>query len=457
MSDGPLPTYDLIQPEKIPGRSIEVKDIHSLADKFNTAAISIREQGVQVETEWGGLAGVYDAPEAPELFMIVKGNRGVGVLTGDLATAYSKASSAISTLAYALTGPVNQLKDLYQDATTFVSTIHGGMIEQSASSSTTGVANYTKDVLWSDDIATKRRNTELIHAVNAEVAKLDEAQAEAVNALNAIDPTVQELFKAPYVPTSLDDLNTPGVPLSWGPSRTPPSCGGENIGNAIGQWFGDSVNSITSLGGYDIYTGKESWDTAGAAWSGLGMTAAGLLLFASPAGWAWQASAAASKAMGQDRPELLKPVDDFVNGAGNQLAGAVGGFTQWDTWRTDPGKAATNVILNVGSLAIPAGGAGAAAKALAGAKVGALVEKFIDVGSKIRGPAGEAISGGLRAGANGVGDALKVLEAARQAPAALAREMAAAVKPHLPVWQPSIAGVGDGVTHMTGDGGVGTA
>lgn len=457
MSEGPLPAFGLIQPENIPGRTIDVGQIQDAAELLDTKAHAIRVQGALVESEWDGLAGVYDAPEAPDLFLLMKGERGVGTRTDALASNFSKAASALTTLSYAIASTVQELKDLHAEALEFRATIQNGLVEATGFGETIHEsAETTGHIPWADHPPTNARNTELIQAVNAGLARLDAAQADAVNAINALDATTAGTFAAPYTPVSLDGLNAPGVPSGWGPSRVPDSCSYENVRNAGIGWVEGTVVGVSALFGLDPFSLEFTAD-AGAAWSGLGMTAAGLVLFASPAGWAVQAALGAVKSGGGQLPAPVKAADDFVTGATDQIAAAVGGLTQWDTWGTDPGKAATNVFLNAASMVGPSGlGSGALKTVSSTVKVGALVEKLEAIGTKIGGPTGDAFTAGVRGTTAGSADALRAVKAILDAPDVLAREAAAAAKKALdelaariPTFEPSLAGIDNG--HMNNE------
>lgn len=452
MSEGPLPAFGLIQPENIPGRTIDVGQIQDAAQLLDTKAHAIRVQGALVESEWDGLAGVYDAPEAPDLFLLMKGERGVGTRTDALATNFSKAASALTTLSYAIASTVQELKDLHAEALEFRGTIQNGLVEATGFGKTIHEsAETTGHIPWADHPPTNARNTELIQAVNAGVAKLDAAQADAVNAINALDATVAGTFAAPYTPVSLDGLNVPGVPSGWGPSRVPESCSYENVRNAGIGWVEGNVVGVSSLFGLDPFSLEFTAD-AGAAWSGLGMTAAGLALFATPAGWAVQAALGRVKAEGQELPAPVRALDDFVNGAGDHIAAVVSGFLQVETWKNDPGKAATTFGLNAATVLMPTGVGGAALRGVASTvKVGALVERLEAIGAKIGGPTGDAFTAGIRATAAGSVEAFNAVKAILDAPDVLAREALAAAKKalaeiaaHIPTFEPSLDGIDNG-------------
>jgi hypothetical protein len=439
MTDRLLPTYQLIEPSRIPGRTIDVGQIQDAARLLKDTAIAIRARGVQVETEWDALAGVYEAPEADDLFLIIKGDRGVGGLSRELAIACSTVAGALSALALAIDTTVKNLRILYEEAREFRTTVHDGLVDIAVPVSPTrdSTTIMAERVAWSEHFPTRQRNTDLIQAVNAEFVKLDEAQSEAVSAINGVDPSALDIWRTRYEPQSLDVLNSPGARLPYGQPRTPGTCSDENRGTTIGLWITDSINGVTTKGGYDFYAQEFSWATAGDSWAATGMTVAGLALFANPSGWVMQAAASQARNSPMGIPESVRPLTDFVDGAGDQAAGAVEGFTQWNTWATDPGKAATNVTLNVASLFTPVGPVTTPLKLVTSVKAGSLVERLAtDIGTKVGGHTGDALAAGLKTTAGSTIGALKLLDTVLDAPTILTSELAKALKNHVPVFAP---------------------
>jgi hypothetical protein len=293
--------------------------------------------GERVDTTWQGLAPVYEAPEATQLFAATGPVRTVSASTGEDITAVG---AALTTYALEVAEIQRQLESLRVLAADFVQSVAG-----------------VDD--WQADPGKVERNNSLLAAVNAQVAAFMEAQRRCANTINALyggqqyraedgDGQVQP-GEYGYTAEQLNAAGTDGG-LPWGsPERVDRDLLGDVLA-VFGGFGGAAVQAAVDLGtlvSRDPVTGEwGNWSAAGEAWTGLGTLAVAVSVYSNPI------TAAIDQNFG---------LPFFERGQlGETLVNTGKGIVAYDQWDDDPARAGGAAAFNIISAVVGTKGAGAA-------------------------------------------------------------------------------------------------
>ncbi|MFG3099440.1 hypothetical protein ACGFZL_02725 [Streptomyces sp. NPDC048182] len=353
----------LIDPSGIPHFIGDLATLDTDAANLTTHAGEFRTAGSDVHTEFQGLSACYEAPEAEQLFATtLPVQTKSDAFAGDL----EKVSTALSDYSTEVQPLVTRLETLKADATAFVDSVAG-------------------DDDWRTDQDKVDHNNDLWHDVNHTVAAFQSAERTAYNKIMALiggtalttddgsHGTNMYGFKA-------DDLDH-AEETPWGSSAEREYEGLAWLGHQIKSyvWDGFIVDGVWgTVKGLGTLVGTDGWDAAGQAWKHLAQLGTGLAISAIPVvgDVYWQ--------MPEDKlPSWLRESRTTMKETGKALVA-------WDTWKTNPSRAAGQVTFNAvtaiftggtGSAASGAGKAGAVARTLSVAgKVGRIVDPMTYVG-----------------------------------------------------------------------------
>jgi len=355
----------VIVPGAIPQIPGDMDVVITSAVTLTAAAEHYAATGASVATTWQGLAPVYRAPEDAQLLAAMQP---VMSKSADVHTSVSAAAAALSTYGNTVRPIKQRLAALQVEATAFVGSVAG-------------------DGSWTKDQGKVDHNNNMLEEVDRLIVAWQDAQRACANSIDALYPggvqytvttdgksanqygyTTDQLSSALHsdhgVPWGKTDTHDPGAfasALNW-------------VGNALnpinqleGAW-----KSIKGLGtGLWTLVGGNGLDQAGQAWKGLGEL--GLAL--TPGMLALNSVTALP---GIKQGEL-----------GSTLTNAGKSLIAWDDWKTNPGQAAGEVGVNIGTFFIPGAGevaggtktAAGVAGDLAKASKAAVVAKVADLGA----------------------------------------------------------------------------
>ena len=160
---GPACGGPMIDPKGIPEIPGNMTFVRHRALRLQRLGADVAGSGADIDSTWQGLAGVYEAPEAGELFAATGPVRTSSAALGD---DFSAVGAALLTYADAVDEVKRQLASLRTKADAFVA-VHGGSDD------------------WHDDDDAVEHNNYLVHAVSVQVAMFAGAQRTCANAINA--------------------------------------------------------------------------------------------------------------------------------------------------------------------------------------------------------------------------------------------------------------------------------
>ncbi|MFJ3879139.1 hypothetical protein ACIPW5_16915 [Streptomyces sp. NPDC090077] len=313
---------------------------------ITAAAGTFRDAGANVDSEFQGLSAFYSAPEAAQLFATTQPVRTDSDFFADQMDAAAKALGEYVSEARPIAA---RLKELQARAAAFSDKISG-------------------DEHWKDDKKKTDENSRLISEISAAVAAFWAAEKTCADKLRALhgEPPLRyddgSHGKDMYG-YRLEDLNA-SKSLPWG-TQFDQSHRWYEIDHWVKSfvWDGIVVDGIgDTLSGLGTLVGKDGWDKAGQAWTGLAKLGTGLALTLQP-GMGVAYWTADDKAM----PAWLRDSRNAMKETGKALVA-------WDEWAKNPARAAGAVTFNV-LTTVFSGGVGT------GAKTGA-VAKTISVAGK---------------------------------------------------------------------------
>jgi hypothetical protein len=347
---------DLINAEMIPGADIFPESVASASTAYSTAGTAVTEKGAAVLTQWQGLGAVYSAPESGELLAVMDP---VGVDTSTIGTTLTSVSGIISNFADAVAPIKTRLLALKEEAATFAAGVINGVTvdvwDKDHPAWDAGIFSFVvtdfadmgpATIPWDQHRDTVEKNKDIIGRVNVEVAALDAAQAEAVNAINALRTDV---CLAEVVPLTVEDLDAEGMVLPYGTASDGDKGCWQSTNDGMESAIVGMGEGAGALFGYNAATGD--WgdgDTAAAAWRGMGMTVAGVAMLG---GW----GLAATLIPDEHVPDWLQGVDDFSEEAMGYATEAGKALVAVDMWSENPAEAFGTTLVNVGTFFIPGG------------------------------------------------------------------------------------------------------
>lgn len=399
---------DLVNAEMIPGGDIYPDSVASAATTYSTAGTAVTEKGAAVLAQWQGLGGVYTAPESADLLAVMDP---VSVDTTAIGTTLTSVSGIVSNFADAIAPIKTRLQALREEAATFAAGVINGVrvdiLDPDHPARDAGMFSFmTTDITemgpttipWDQHQESVEINKDIISRINTEVAALDAAQVEAINAINALR-TDDDRPTEVVVALTADDLNAEGMVLPYGTASDGDKGCWQSTNDGIETAFVGMGEGAGALFGYNAAT--ESWgdgETAAAAWRGMGMTVAGVALLGNM-------GMAAVLIPDEHVPTWLKSADDFAEEAMDHLGNAGKALVAVDMWSENPAEAFGTTLVNVGTFFIPggavvgglkAGTVAARAASIAGHAVdfvlpGAAVASRVVTGSAMR--AGSGLAG----------------------------------------------------------------
>ncbi|WP_353941176.1 hypothetical protein ABII15_05710 [Streptomyces sp. HUAS MG91] len=342
----------LIDPAGIPHFIGDLATLDTDVTSLTVHAGEFRTAGSDVHTEFQGLSAFYQAPEADELFA---STLPVKTKTDAFADDLEKVASALSAYSTEVQPLVQKLETLKADATAFVNSVSG-------------------DDDWRKDQDKVDHNNDLWHDVNHTVAAFQSAERASYNKIMAlIDGTRLTTddgshgegmygFKA-------DDLDH-AEETPWGSSAEREYEGIEWLYHRAKSfvWDGFIVDGVWgTIKGLGTLVGFDGWDMAGEAWKHLGQLAIASSITMMPG-----VGVAYWTAPEDKLPSWLRESRTTMKETGKALVA-------WDTWKTNPSRAAGQVTFN-GLTAIFTGGSGSAAS---GAGKAGAVARALSVTGKV--------------------------------------------------------------------------
>ncbi|MGW2339096.1 hypothetical protein [Streptomyces sp. NPDC001661] len=341
----------LIDPSGIPHFIGDLATLDTDVTNLSTHAGEFRSAGADVHTEFQGLSAFYQAPEADQLFATTLP---VKTKTDAFADDLEKVSSALSAYSTEVQPLVKKLDTLKADATAFVNSVSG-------------------DDDWRKDQDKVDHNNDLWHDVNHTVAAFQSAERAAYNKIMALiggtalttDDGSHAKNMYGFKAGDLDHAEeTP-----WGSSAEREYEGLAWLGHQIKSyvWDGFIVDGVWgTITGLGTLVGTDGWAAAGQAWKHLAQLGTGLAITSTAMFGGAGVAAAYWTAPDDKLPTWLRESRTTMKETGKALVA-------WDTWKTNPSRAAGAVTFNAvtaiftggaGSAASGAGKAGAVARAL---------------------------------------------------------------------------------------------
>ncbi|MGD6741670.1 hypothetical protein ACOKM3_07480 [Streptomyces sp. BH106] len=341
----------LIDPSGIPHFIGDLATLDTDVTNLTTHAGEFRSAGADVNAEFQGLSAFYQAPEADQLFATTLP---VKTKTDAFADDLEQVSSALSAYSSEVQPLVKKLDTLKADATAFVNSVSG-------------------DDDWRKDQDKVDHNNDLWHDVNHTVAAFQSAERAAYNKIMALiggtalttDDGSHAKNMYGFRAGDLDHAEeTP-----WGSSAEREYEGLAWLGHQIKSyvWDGFIVDGVWgTITGLGTLVGTDGWAAAGEAWKHLAQLGTGLAITSTALFGGAGVAAAYWTAPDDKLPSWLRESRTTMKETGKALVA-------WDTWKTNPSRAAGAVTFNAvtaiftggaGSAASGAGKAGAVARAL---------------------------------------------------------------------------------------------
>ena len=327
----------MINPAAIPQIAGNMDTLAAHAETVKAVGRDFASTGQSVDTTWQGLAAVYRAPEAAQLFAATNPVRTVSEFVGeDLQTV----GTALATYAEEVRRIKAELATLRGMATDFVESVRD-------------------DEDWHGDEAKVDRHNAILRGVNIHVAAFQDAERRCANTINALYGGRQYRTENGDGQVAVDEYGYPADVLNaaaghegnlpWGSTEK----ADRGILGDIGAYFGGfgegAVNMLIGLGalfGRNPVNGEWSWGAAGDAWKGLGKFALALIVY-NPFGTPFIVMDLTTGLPFLERGEL-----------GRTYLDAAKGIVAWDTWGEDPARAAGMTTFNVVSIVVGTKGAG---------------------------------------------------------------------------------------------------
>ncbi|MEU6391743.1 hypothetical protein [Streptomyces sp. NPDC046939] len=340
----------LIGPSGIPHFIGDLATLDTDVTNLTTHAGEFRSAGSDVHTEFQGLSAFYKAPEADQLFATTLP---VKTKTDAFADDLEQVATALSAYSTEVQPLVKKLETLKADATAFVNSVNG-------------------DDDWRKDQDKVDHNNDLWHDVNHTVTAFQAAERTAYNKIMALiggtplttdDGSHGENMYG-YKAGDLDHAeDTP-----WGSSAEREYEGLAWLGHQLKSlvWDGFIVDGVWgTVRGLGTLVGVDGWAEAGEAWKNLGKLGTAVVLSSATMGTWWLIP-------DNKLPSWLRDSRQVYKQTAKSLVA-------WDTWKTNPARAAGQVVFN-GLTAVFTGGSGSAAS---GAGKAGAVARTLSVTGKV--------------------------------------------------------------------------
>ncbi|WP_435613025.1 hypothetical protein [Streptomyces sp. bgisy159] len=370
---------DLIDPSGIPHFIGDLSTLETEVMLLSANAAQFRASGGNIHTLFQGLAAFYHAPEASDLFATTVP---VKAKTDEFAGDLEQVAQALADYGGEVRPLAGRLETLRGQASAFVASLAG-------------------DDDWHKDQDKVDRNNELWREVNHTVAAFQAAELACHNRITAlVGGTVFTVDDGSHGPAMYgyraEDLDLAGE-TPWGAPAEREYEGWDWLKHHVSEsWNGvweDGV--LATVHGVATLFGHDGWAAAGQAWKSLAQVSTASALTSATAGTWWLV------------PEDKLP--SWLRESRTAYKQTVKGFVAWDTWKTNPSRAAGTVGFNILTTIGGAEGAGAAASAAGKTSAGA---RALSVAGKV----GRAIDPMTYVGKAGgyafvkIGDTFRVLK-----------------------------------------------
>ncbi|WP_330464734.1 hypothetical protein [Micromonospora zamorensis] len=338
----------MINPGEIPQIPGNMEQLATHAQTIKTTGVDFANTGQTIDTTWQGLAAVYEAPEAAQLF----------AASGPIRTVSASVGEDVQAVGTALATYASEVKEIKAQLAALK-----GQAEQF-------VESTKDDDDWREDEGKVNQHNGLISAVNTQVAAFFEAQRKCANTINALYGGRQ--YRADNADGRADDgeygfnadtLNAAAGEdgaLPWGSNEEHDRGFLGDVGaffGGIGEGFVTMLEDLGGLIGRDPTTGEWSWGTAGQSWLGLGKFVWAVSIYVNPV------TIVIDQTVGM--PFLEK------REAGNLLLNAGKSIIAYDMWSEDKSRAGGLATFNIVSAVIGTKGAGSGVRG-AGAAVNSI-------------------------------------------------------------------------------------
>ncbi|CCH15526.1 YwqJ-related putative deaminase [Micromonospora lupini] len=325
----------MINPGEIPQIPGNMDVLATHAQTVRTTGGDFANTGQAVDSTFQGLAAVYKAPEATQLF----------AATGPVRTVSASVGEDIQAVGAALATYASEVKEIKAQLAALK-----GQAEQF-------VGSVKDDEDWREDEGKVNQHNGLITAVNTQVAAFFEAQRKCANTINALyggrqyraDNADGQAEDGEYGFTA-DMLNAAAGEdgaLPWGSNEEHDRGFFGDVGAffvGVGEGFVTMLEDLGGLIGRDPTTGEWSWGTAGNSWLGLGKFVWAVSIYINPV------TIVIDQTVGMPFMEKRE--------AGNLLLNAGKSIIAYDTWGEDKSKAAGLATFNIVSAVVGTKGAG---------------------------------------------------------------------------------------------------
>ncbi|MEU7919639.1 hypothetical protein [Micromonospora zamorensis] len=338
----------MINPGEIPQIPGNMEQLATHAQTIKTTGVDFANTGQTIDTTWQGLAAVYEAPEAAQLF----------AASGPIRTVSASVGEDVQAVGAALATYAREVKEIKAQLAALK-----GQAEQF-------VESTKDDDDWREDEGKVNQHNGLISAVNTQVAAFFEAQRKCANTINALYGGRQ--YRADNADGRADDgeygfnadtLNAAAGEdgaLPWGSNEEHDRGFLGDVGaffGGIGEGFVTMLEDLGGLIGRDPTTGEWSWGTAGQSWLGLGKFVWAVSIYINPV------TIVIDQTVGM--PFLEK------REAGNLLLNAGKSIIAYDMWSEDKSRAGGLATFNIVSAVVGTKGAGSGVRG-AGAAVNSI-------------------------------------------------------------------------------------
>ncbi|MEO3770623.1 hypothetical protein [Micromonospora sp. B9E7] len=325
----------MINPGEIPQIPGNMELLATHAQTIKTTGVDFANTGQAVDTTWQGLAAVYEAPEAAQLF----------AASGPIRTVSASVGEDVQAVGTALATYAAEVKEIKAQLAALK-----GQAEQF-------IASTKDDDDWREDEGKVDQHNGLISAVNTQVAAFFEAQRKCANTINALYGGRQ--YRADNADGKAEDgeygfdANTLNAAagedgaLPWGSNEEHDRGFFGDVGaffGGIGEGFVTMLEDLGGLIGRDPTTGEWSWGTAGQSWLGLGKFVWAVAIYTNPV------TIVVDQTVGMPFMEKRE--------AGNLLLNAGKSIIAYDMWGEDKSRAGGLAVFNIVSAVVGTKGAG---------------------------------------------------------------------------------------------------
>lgn len=333
---------DLIDPSGFPVPETLTYALDAVAAKLKTDGTDLTDTTADITGAWGGLEGIYTAPEDQVLFNVLN------PLTGDaedVSGALSSASTALIDFAEKVRDIKARWATLKADSYAFLSSIDYGNKE--------GWDEGSGFLWWKEESENVTKHNDLLDRAAGLTHEFEEAERTCANAITGLfGGTTFIAQKADGSVTAGDgqfvygfDAPLEGVAMEWGAPQTTDHAWYNDVGDAVGDFFvgiaedvGGMVGAHGENGWFSGNWGDNLWDYWGGTVEGLGALVGVGRDENGEWGFSWET-------------------------AGNAWKDAAHAVVPWEEWGERPwyviGTAALNIGATVGGALLTATGVGA--------------------------------------------------------------------------------------------------